>query len=184
VAYRNGTYIAFHAQGTNVPIDSDIRYYNLLKAWTAKTDDDFSMIDSHEKSAAVRDSIKKETLRTRLKERLRNSKNLLLIIGATTKFDTDWVPFEIRYAIDECGIPVIATYTDYEYILDPSKLSHLWPEALKIRIDNGTARVIHIPFKKEPISAAISQFSHANMPKSSLSYYIQDAYIKWGIIKL
>ena len=42
MAYRNGTYIAFHANGTNVPIDSDIKYYNLMKAWTAKKDDDFS----------------------------------------------------------------------------------------------------------------------------------------------
>jgi len=184
MAYRNGTYIAFHAEGTNVPTDSDMKYYNLLKAWTAKTDDDFSVIDSHEKSAAVRDSSRKETLRTRLKERLRNSKNLLLIIGATTKFDTDWVPFELRYAIDECEIPIIATYTDYKYILDPSQLSHIWPEALKIRINNDTAKVIHIPFKKEPIDAAISQFTHDNLPKSPLSYYNRDEYIRWGIIEL
>lgn len=56
MAYRNGTYVAFHAEGTNIPIDTDFKYYNLLKAWTNKTDDDFSMIDSHEKGSAVRDS--------------------------------------------------------------------------------------------------------------------------------
>ena len=41
MAYRNGTYIAFHANGTNIPVESDIKYYNLIKAWTAKKDDDF-----------------------------------------------------------------------------------------------------------------------------------------------
>ena len=131
MAYRNGTYVAFHAEGTNVPVDSDIKYYDLLKAWTAKSDDDFSMINSHDKTAAVRDSSKKETLRSRLKTRLRNSKHLLLIIGDTTRLDTDWVPFEIRYAVDECEIPVIAVYTGYTYVLAPDKLSHLWPRALK-----------------------------------------------------
>ena len=181
--YRNGTYIAFHAEGTNIPIDSDFKYYNLLKAWTAKTDDDFSMIDSHEKSAAVRDSSKKETLRTRLKERLRNSKHLLLIIGDTTKKDTDWVPFEIAYAIDDCDIPIIAAYTGYECILSPNDLSDLWPPALKERINNETARVIHIPFKKEPIQAAINQFDHNSPPKSALSYYRKEAYEKWGLIE-
>ncbi len=50
MAYRNGTYVAFHAAGTNQPGKSDIDYYNLLKAWTAKTDDDFTMINSHEKA--------------------------------------------------------------------------------------------------------------------------------------
>jgi len=46
MAYRNGTYVAFHANGTAVPVDSDIKYYNLMKAWTEKGDDDFTMINS------------------------------------------------------------------------------------------------------------------------------------------
>ncbi|MCK4793729.1 MAG: TIR domain-containing protein [Desulfobacteraceae bacterium] len=182
MAYRNGTYVAFHAEGTNVPIDSDIKYYNLLKAWTAKGDDDFSMINSHEKTAAVRDSSKRETLRTRLKTRLKNSKHLLLIIGKTTKKDTDWVPFEICYAIDKCEIPVIAAYTDYDYVLRPPALSNLWPPALKTRIDNDTARVIHIPFKKEPIKDAINQFDPSNLPEGALIYYTRETYEKWGLI--
>lgn len=183
MAYRNGTYIAFHADGTNIPTDSDIKYYNLIKAWTAKTDDDFSMINSHDKTSAVRDSSKRETLRTRLKTRLQNSKHLLLIIGKTTKNDTDWVPFEIRYAVDDCDLPVIAAYVDYEFILAPGKLSSLWPSALKTRIDNGTASVIHIPFKKKPITDAISQFSHNNKPKGPLTYYTKETYQEWGLIE-
>lgn len=183
MAYRNGTYIAFHAQGTNIPTDSDIKYYNLTKAWTAKTADDFSMINSHDKTSAVRDSSKRETLRTCIKTRLRNSKHLLLIIGKTTKNDIDWVPFEIRYAIDDCDLPVIAAYVDYESILEPGKLSSLWPDALKTRIDNSSASVIHIPFKKKALAAAISRFSHSSKPKGPLTYYTKEAYQKWGLIK-
>ena len=33
MAYRNGTYIAFHAGGTNDPTASDIKNYRILKAW-------------------------------------------------------------------------------------------------------------------------------------------------------
>jgi hypothetical protein len=183
MAYKNGTYIAFHADGTNIPTDSDIKYYNLLKAWTAKTDDDFSMFNSHNKTCAVRDNSKRETLRASLKTRLQNSKHLLLIIGKTTKNDTDWVPFEISYAIDDCDLPIIAAYVDYNYIIDPRELSFLWPSALKLKIDNKTAMVIHIPFKKQPITSAISRFSHNNKPKSPLSYYTRETYQKWGLIK-
>ena len=71
MAYRNGTYVAFHANGTNIPSKSDIDYYNLMKAWTAKTDDDFTMNNSHDKASAVRDSSKKATLRASLLERLK-----------------------------------------------------------------------------------------------------------------
>jgi len=164
MAYRNGTYVAFHANGTDGPTDSDIKYYNLMKAWTGKTDDDFTMINSHEKASSVRDSSKRATLKASLQERLRNSKNMALIVGKTTRFDTDWVPFEIEQAVDTYEIPIIATYTGYEYIIDPAQLSGLWPEALAYRINNKTARVIHIPFRQEPIKAAIDQFNHNNLP--------------------
>jgi len=46
MAYRNGTYVAFHASGTTDPTVSDIRYYNLIKAWTEREDDDFSIINT------------------------------------------------------------------------------------------------------------------------------------------
>ena len=63
MAYRNGTYVAFHAAGTNQPGKSDIDYYNLMKAWEAKTADEFTMINSHDKAAAVRDTSLHATLR-------------------------------------------------------------------------------------------------------------------------
>lgn len=183
MAYRNGTYIAFYADGTNQPGKSDIDYYNLLKAWSAKTDDDFTMINSHEKTSAVRDTSKRETLRARLLERLRNSKNMVLIIGETTKNDTDWVPFEIAQAVDTYEIPIIAAYTDYCPVLEPEKFWPLWPKALADRINNKTASVIHIPFKKTPLLDAIGQFSHTKLPKGgSLGYYGRDTYQKWGLV--
>lgn len=183
MAYRNGTYIAFHAAGTNLPGRSDIDYYNLMKAWTAKTDDDFTMINSHHKASAVRDTSLHKTLRDSLLQRLRNSRNMVLIIGTTTRSDTDWVPFEIEQAVDTYGIPIIAAYTVYDGpIRDPSQLSGYWPTALTTRISTGTANVIHIPFKKEALKDAISQFSHDNPPPGKgLGIYSNAAYQEFGI---
>jgi len=181
MAYRNGTYVAFHAQGTNLPGKSDMDYYNLMKAWSAKTDDDFTMINSHDKASSVRDSSKKATLRASLQERLRNSKNMVLIIGETTRLDTDWVPFEIEQAIDGYKIPIIAAYTDYQTVMAPAELRKLWPRALADRIDSGRARVIHVPFKKDPIKTAIGQFDVSNPPNGPLTYYVRETYVKWGL---
>ncbi len=180
MAYRNGTYVAFHADGNNRPGRSDIDYYNLLKAWTAQTDDDFTMINSHDKACAVRDSSLHNTLRASLLERLRNSKNMVLIIGETTRFDTDWVPFEIQKAVDVYEIPIIVAYTVFDKpIRNPDALSEYWPLALEVRIKNGTAHVIHIPFKREPVKDAIAQFSHNNPPK--FGFYSDAAYKSFGI---
>lgn len=183
MAYRNGTYVAFHANGTNIPGKSDIDYYNLMKAWSAKTDDDFTMNNSHDKASAVRDTSKKATLRASLLERLRNSKNMVLIIGETTQLDDDWVPFEISSAIDTYKIPIIATYTGYQApIRNPGALSGLWPAALAARIGNGTASVIHIPFKKSALLDAMGQFSHKKLPSGGgLGIYSDEAYRAFGI---
>lgn len=181
MAYRNGTYIAFHAGGTTDPTASDIRYYRLLKAWHEHDNVDFEFINSHDKASAVRDSSTKETLRRSLVQRLNNSKNMVLIIGPTTKFDSDWVPFEVTYAIDQCKMPIIAIYTQYDAIFNPSALSDFWPAALSQRIWNLTARVIHIPFKQAAIDDAISQFTIATPPESGLEHYSADAHRYFGI---
>lgn len=183
MAYRNGTYVAFHANGTTEPTESDMKYYRLLVAWNVRDDQTFEFVNSHEKTSAVRDSSRRETLRRSLVTRLNNSKNMILIIGETTREDTDWVPFEVAYAIDECGIPIIAAYTGYEWVLDPGGLSHLWPDVLRARINAGTAGVIHVPFKQLPLTAAVKQFSHNNLPTSGHTHYTEETYRRWGIIR-
>ena len=182
MAYRNGTYIAFHANGTNIPGKSDIDYYHLIRAWSANPDDDFAIINSHEKASSVRDTSKKATLRASLLERLRNSKNMVLIIGETTRFDTDWVPFEIQKAVDDYSLPIIAVYPAYKYIMAPHELRSLWPKVFQERIDNGSVRAIHIPFKKAAIMDAILRFNHNSQPPDSLTSYTRKTYETWGIL--
>lgn len=183
MAYRNGTYVAFHANNTKEPTESDMRYYNLLKAWKIRSPENFRWVNSHDKAAAVLDSSKRKTLAASLIFRLRNSKNMILIIGKTTKEDTDWVPFEIRYAVDQCEIPIIAAYPGYDYIMAPDRLSALWPEALAIRIRDGSAHVIHVPFRQLPLADAVSQFSHLKYPKGGgLGCYSREAYQSWNML--
>ncbi|TAJ82084.1 TIR domain-containing protein [Reyranella sp.] len=181
MAYRSGTYVAFHAEGTSDPTESDMKYYRLLQAWDKNKKFDFRLVNSHDKVAAVRDTSKRATLEASLRQRLSNSRNVLLIIGKTTKLDDDWIPFEIAYAVDKCTIPIIAAYTDYVTVTAPAQLRGLWPKALALRIANQTARVIHIPFKQAPVTDAVGQFDHNNLPKGAASHYGADTYRAWGL---
>ena len=181
MAYRNGTYIAFHAAGTTDPTASDIRYYRLLKAWHEHDDIDFTFINSHDKAASVRDSSKKATLMESLRQRLNNSKNMVLILGQTTKYDTDWVPFEIEHAVDRCRIPLIVTYTDYSSICDPAALSMLWPTALSGRIAAQTVKAVHVPFKQQILDDAIRRFNLTSLPDGSLVHYTREGHRRFGV---
>jgi MTH538 TIR-like domain (DUF1863) len=184
MAYRSGTYVAFHAGGTTNPTASDIRYYNTMQMWSANKNIAFTLINSHEKTSAVRDSSTKETLRRALITRLNNSKHMVLILTAATKNDTDWVPFEIAQAVDVCQMPIIAVYPDFDCILAPAQLANYWPPALAARISNGTARVIHIPFKMLAVLDAIEQFGVSNLNDLANGYvhYDRETQVRWGLI--
>ena len=166
MAYRNGTYIAFHAEWKTDPTASDIKDYRMLNMWHENDGTVFRFVNSHDNVAAVRITSQAETIRRSLRARLDNSKTMILIIGPTTRLDTDFVPYEIAYDIDKCVIPIIAVYTStgYDIIRNPKSLSGWWPAALRSRINNGTASVIHIPFKRRLIDDAMGQFSHNKFP--------------------
>jgi hypothetical protein len=181
---RTGTYVAFDGQGTTNPAESDIHYYNLLKAWNKSRNIDFKFTNSHEKTYQVRDSSSKTTLLNRLSTRLSASKNFLLIITDKTNYDRGILNWEIEKAIDYYELPIIVAYPGYSKIGAPDQLSDMWPKALAERIANKKACCIHVPFKEQPIFDAIQQFSVVNSkyPKGgALGCYSDEAYKSWGI---
>lgn len=180
---QKNIYVSFYANKEIEPEEIDTRYYKLLKAWDDKEQMNFKLIDSAAKEKALTDNKSRDSLIKSIKSDLDQSEIFLLIIGKTTKEDANWIPLEINYTIDERKIPVIAAYTGYRYILDPSKLSDLWPPALKKKIDNETARIIHIPFVRDSLFAAMLRFDHTKYPGGSLSYYSRDAYAQWGLME-
>jgi hypothetical protein len=182
MAYRNGTYIAFHAEGKTDPTASDIKYYRMMKAWHEKDDIDFKFINSHDKVDAVKDTTSKQKIKASLEERMDNSKNMVLIVGPKTKLDTDFVPHEIEYAVDICEIPIIVVYTGYSSILNPASHRSEWPPALTARVDNKTVRAIHIPFKQKVIDTAIRQFDYSSLPSGPLSHYSKEGQQGLGVV--
>ena len=77
MANRTGTYIAFDGLGKVNPTESDFKYYATIQAWSAGKNIDFRFVDSHDKTAAVRDTSLRLTLEARIRERLAASKHWL-----------------------------------------------------------------------------------------------------------
>mgnify|MGYP001156681707 CR=1 FL=1 len=175
MAYRNGTYVAFHGQGQVNPTKSDFKYYSTMMGWKEHKHIDFTFNNSHDKTYSVRDSSTWATLSARLRERLNNSKNMVLITTSSTPLDGDGVPFEIETAIDHCEIPIIAAYPEYDQVrVIDNAVRAKWPAALKSRIDSGKARVVHIPFKLSALKYCINHFSHDKLPNSGKSCFTSD----------
>lgn len=180
--YRTGTYVAFDGLGEVDPSKSDFKYYATLQAWDSNKDIDFRLTNSHEKTYAVRDDSSRATLKARICERLSQSKNMVIVLSEDTRKSGSMLSFEIEKAVDVYKLPLIIAYPGFKSILDVECHRSVWPTALSRRIDNGTARAIHVPFKKEPILDAIGQFTiQRSSLNSGKNYYKLEAYQAWGL---
>ena len=110
MAYRSGTYIAFDGLGEVEPTKSDFKYYATIRAWTEHKDIDFKFVNSHEKTAAVRDTSLKATLQARIRERLANSKNVVVILSDQTRKSGSMLSYEIEQAVDKNDLPLISKW--------------------------------------------------------------------------
>ncbi|MCC8056881.1 TIR domain-containing protein [Cloacibacillus sp.] len=159
MANRTGTYVAFDGLGMTDPTKSDFRYYATIKAWCANSNIEFNITNSHEKTYAVRDTSSKATLYSRIQERLRASKNMLVILTSDTRYTGSVLSYEIEQAIDNYKLPLIIAYPGYTSILDVDSHKDVWPKALAERIGKAGTEAIHIAFNKDCILAAVKQFS-------------------------
>ena len=180
---RTGTYVAFDGLGEIDPSKSDFKYYATLQAWAANKNIEFRLTNSHEKTYAVRDDSSRETLKNRICERLSMSKNMLIVLTSQTRKTGSMLSYEIQKAVDYYELPLIIAYPEYEYILNVDSHRDIWPDALRSRIDKGSARAIHISFKKDPIFEAISQFTvQDNGLTNGRHFYKRSVYEQWGLV--
>ncbi len=76
MAYRNKTYVAFASE--------NIRDYRMMEAWRDNEHIDFNFHDAHDLVTALDTSLP-ETIRRRLRERLNNTKQVVLLVGDVTR---------------------------------------------------------------------------------------------------
>lgn len=160
VAYRNGNYTAFYVaepfnqSALGAHATRDFNYYNMLRMWKGG-DESFPFIDSHDKTYNVRDGSDWDlTLKPRLRERLRGSKNLILILSSATT-NSRALREEVDYGINDQGLPAIVIYPEYstkEGLLFNGSLRqavrNLWDSLPIFRDSMDKVPTIHVPMNK------------------------------------
>ena len=169
MAYRNGNYAAFYVDepsreyNLHANATEDFIYYNLLKAWKG-ADASFPFIDSHAKNYNVRDDSDWEmTLKPRIRDRIRNSKNIVLFLSSITR-SSRALREEIDFGINVNLLPVIVVYPNFKYeseIINCSsstiktEIESLWNKLPIFRESMAKVPTIHIPNSKALIQSAL-----------------------------
>lgn len=145
MAYRNKTYVCFDA-------DQDMKYYNMLIAWSENDKFDFEIYNAHEINN-LRKHSSEETIKKKLLERLKNSKVMIVLVGEKTKNLYKYVRWEIEKAI-ELDIPIIAVniVKDSNGKYNRNVDNDNCPKILK------ETTALHIPFREKIITKAINEW--------------------------
>ena len=183
MAYRNGNYAAFYvtepfnASALGAHATKDFCYYNMLRAWKGK-ETSFPFNDSHDKTYNVRDNSNWETtLKPRLRERIRSSKNIVLFLGSNT-VSSRALKEEIDYGINDQGLPVIVIYPEYDtkesLLINGSlkqSVKNLWDKLPIFRDSMSNVPTLHIPIKKDIIESSLSNNDFMLATKTTSGFY-------------
>ena len=112
MSYRNKTYVAFASE--------NIKSYWLMEAWRENKKIDFSFFDAHDLYQA-RDSSKPETIKGRLRERMKNAKQFVLLgsaVGKTKGSDgKSFLAYEVETMVS-LNLPVVVANLDGDRTVD------------------------------------------------------------------
>jgi hypothetical protein len=133
----------------------------MLRAWKG-ADTAFPFNDAHDKTYNVRDNSNWETtLKPRLRERLRSSKNVIFFLSSNT-VNSRALREEIDYGINEQGLPIIVIYPEYdtkESLLTGGSLKqsvkNLWNNLPVFRDSMKNVPTIHVPMSKSLIAQSL-----------------------------
>ncbi len=163
MAYRSKIYTAFDA-------DSDIHYYRLMQAWKQNDNTVFDFNNAHDLNE-IRSWSSEDSIKTALRERIKNSKIFILLIGEKTKFQNTYVRWEIEQAL-KLGLPIIAVNLNGKRSIDETRC----PLILR---ENKLA--IHVSFNRAIIQRAIEKWpssheSYTREGKSEPYHYKESVY--------
>ncbi len=134
MAYKNKTYVCFDA-------DTDIQMYNLMKAWKENGQIAFDFHDAHDLNNIWNQSTE-DTIKRRLRERLANTKVMVVLIGAHTKNLHKFVRWEIEWAVSN-DVPIIGVNLNKSDRFDSSLCPPILREELAVHVSYGQKAIDH-----------------------------------------
>ncbi|MCA9323860.1 TIR domain-containing protein [Candidatus Saccharibacteria bacterium] len=169
MSYRNKTYIAFASE--------DISYYRLMEAWRENENIDFDFFDAHDLYVS-RDTSKPETIKSNLRERMKNAKQFILLGSADAKKKggdgTSFLAYEVETMVS-LGLPVVVANLDGDRTVDRSFI----PKPL-LDADYYT---MSVSFQPKIIKYALDNYASefANSDKTGPYYYKSSVYEDLGL---
>ena len=167
MAYRNKTYVC-------VDGDNDLHYYYLMCAWKQNDGMTFNFYNAHDLNTA-RDTSEEESIKRQLRQRLLNSKVLVVLIGAQTQYLYKFVRWEMEQALS-LDMPIIGVNLNGLRQQDTNRCPPIIRDEL----------AVHISFNASILQTALENWpshhiAYKSQGKKGPFYYIPSVYASLGL---
>ncbi len=165
--YRNKTYVCFDG-------DNDIHYYYLMRAWKQNDGVSFNFFDAHDLNTA-RDTSLTESIRSQLRERLNNSKILVVLIGERTRYLYRFVRWEMEQALD-LELPIVGVNLNGLRQQDPLRCPPVIRDTLAVHVSFNAA-IVQFALEHWPAFDVLCRHQH----RGGAHYYPSNVYASLGL---
>lgn len=164
MGYRNKTYVIFDG-------DNDMWAYAYMKGWNKNEHIDFDFYDAHEINKLL-DGSSEDTVKRKLRERLANTKQAIVLIGDNTKNLHRYVRWELESCLN-LEIPIVAVNLNGKRTMDDA----ICPPIIKGQ------PVVHVSFRAKIIKLALDNFCDNFTKYKNMTnlYYKDSVYSDLGI---
>lgn len=166
MSYKNKTYVIFDG-------DNDMWAYAFMKGWKTNDKIDFNFYDAHDLKPLT-DRANEETTKARLRERMADAKQVILIVGEKTKNLFRFVRWELDLVLEK-NLPIIVVNLNDKRDQDVK----LCPPIIR------NAYAVHISFRMKIIKYALDNFpnQYANSHPSDTGplHYPNTTYRELGL---
>jgi hypothetical protein len=128
--------------------DNDKWAYGYLNGWKANKNIDFDYQNAHDLDSMTGRAQSEEYVKSKLRERMKKSSAVIVLIGEKTKNLYKYVRWELELAL-ELGLPIIAANLNKKNGQD----AELCPAIIR-----NKASVVHVPYTLKAIKHAMNNF--------------------------
>ncbi len=172
MAYRNKTYVCFASE--------DIKSYWLMTAWKENEHIDFNFYDAHD-LANVLDTSQPETTRRRLRERLANTKQAVLLVGDLTRQKAADPKRFLHYELDvltRLELPIVIANLNGSRVGETSRIPRMISDYYTMSVSFQPKIIMYALENYVPEFLANLRTAH---PKTGGYHYKSSVYRQLGI---
>ncbi len=168
MSYRNKTYVIFDG-------DNDMWAYARMKGWNSLDNIDFNFFDAHDLKPLTGQASNEVYIKQRLLERIKNAKQVVILVGNSTKNLFKYVRWEIEQCLNR-DLPIVVVNLNKQRSIDNT----LCPPILKGK------NAMHVSFRMKIIKYALDYWpnqynSSVDKTKSDDWHYPSSVYKDLGL---